>query len=199
MKKILFIIALTILAMAAFAESVAVIDMDVISKSEYITNAMKSLESQAIAIQKELQIRQENRFLGENEINELLNLVNANGDKDKIKAFQDTHQKRYDELQLLNQTKELTDEQKARMTELNNLVKKSGENFENRQKVLTESLHEADAKNSEIIMNALKAACEKVAKSKKIDIVIDKIDVYYGGVDITKDVINALPKPEKKK
>lgn len=198
MKKLLFIVALTVIACMAYAQSVAVIDMSIIEKSEYVTNTRSQLETEYIAAQRELQIRQENRFLSENEITDLIKLVASKGDQAKIKNYTDENNKRYDELQQLNQTKELSDEQKARLTELNNYAKKSGENFENREKVLSDNFGNLETANTDTIINAIKSACEKVAKSKKIDIVVEKTAVFYGGIDITKDVIAQLPKTDKK-
>ena len=197
MKKLLLVSALVLMSLCAFAQ-VAIIDMSVIAKSEYIQKANEEIGQMYMNAEKELQIRSENRFLGENEITELITLVNSKGDQNKIKEYQDTNTKRYDELQTLNQTKELTDEQKKRMSELTALTKKSGENFEARQKALAEQIETADAANSEKILNEVKAACEKVAKNKKLTLVIEKSSVFFGGTDITNDVINALPKSDKK-
>ncbi|MBQ0104783.1 MAG: OmpH family outer membrane protein [Armatimonadetes bacterium] len=194
MKKLLLILTLTLLSYAAMAQSVAVIDMSVIGKSDYVTNSTKELEAQYIKSQTELKIRQDCRFLGENEITELINLVVSKGDEAKIKEFQNTNDKRYDELQTLNQTKELTDEQKTRLQELNNITKKSGENFENRQNALADSFNALQEKKDAEIFDAIKTACEKVAKEKNYSIVIEKNSVFFGGDDITKDVIAALPK-----
>ncbi len=40
----------------------------------------------------------------------------------------------------------------------------------------------------------INAAIEKVAKAKKVTVVLNKAAVFYGGTDITEDVIQALKK-----
>ena len=194
MKKLIFILIIISIACCAFAQKIAVIDMQTIYKSEFISNSYQELQAQSLIYENECKIRQDNLFLGENEITDLINLVTNKGDQAKIKEYLDTNSKRYDELQVLNQTKTLTDEQKNRLTELNNLQKKSAENLENKVKTFKENLESIEAKKSEEIETALKEACEKVAKDKKYSAVIIKEAIFFGGDDITKDVIAALPK-----
>lgn len=198
MKKLLLILALAVITCAAYAQSVATIDSSVIMKSEFVEKTSAELETTGQQYQTELQIRQENLFLTENEINDLLNLVNSKGDQNKIKALQDANIQRSNEYQTLNQTKTLTDEQKTRQTELANYTKKSKENLENKANLFNENMNNLITKKREEIDNAIISACEKVAKDKKYSIVIEKNAVFYGGIDITKDVIAALPKVENK-
>lgn len=198
MKKLLLILALAVITCSAYAQGVATIDMNTIMKSEYVEKSFAEIETTGQKYQTEIQIRQENLFLTENEINDLLNLVNNKGDQTKIKELQDKNIERSNEYQTLNQTKTLKDEQKTRQTELANYTKKSKENLENKANLYTENMENLVSKKREETDNAIKAACEKVAKDKKYSIVIEKTAVFYGGIDITKDVIAALPKPDKK-
>ena len=163
-------------------------------KSEYITKSYSELETQNNNFQKEIQIRQDNLFLGENEITDLINLAQNNGDQAKISEYQTTNNKRYEELNLLNQTKDLTEEQKNRLTELNNLRKKSNENLQSRAETLGEQMQSLMSKKGSEIEAAIMSACEKIAKEKNYSIVVNKDAIFYGGIDITKDVIAALPK-----
>lgn len=198
MRKLLLILALATITCFAYAQNVATVDMSTIMKSEYVEKSFAEIDATGQKYQTEIQIRQENLFLTENEINDLLNLVNSKGDQAKIKALQDENIKRSNEYQTLNQTKTLTDEQKTRQTELANYTKKSKENLENKANIFTENMESLVAKKREEIDKAIMTACEKIAKDKKYSIVIEKTSVFYGGIDITKDVIGALPKPEKK-
>ena len=198
MKKLLLLLSLIILGSMAYAQEIAVVDMSVIYKSEYVTNAFNSLQEIQTAGEKEMQIRSENLFLGENELNELLNLVKTNGSQAQIKEYQDNNTKRYEELQVLNQTKTLSDEQKARLTELNNINKKAKENAENRYKKLSEEIQTLAEEKEKEVQKTILDVCEKIAKEKKYSLVIEKSAVFYGGNDITKDIISQLPKVEKK-
>ena len=194
MKKLVLVLTIVLLGSYVFAQQIAYIDTSVIMKSEYITKSYSELETQNNTFQKEIQIRQDNLFLGENEITDLLNLVQNNGDQAKITEYQTTNNKRAEELNLLNQTKDLTEEQKNRLTELNNLRKKSNENLQSRAEALGEQMQSLMAKKGAEMEEAIMSACEKVAKEKNYSIVVNKDAIFYGGEDITKDVIAALPK-----
>ena len=130
MKKLLLVLTIVLVAGGVFAQQIAYIDTSVIMKSEFITKSYSELEAQNNIFQNEIQIRQYNLFLGENEITDLINLAQNNGDQAKISEYQTTNNKRVEELNLLNQTKDLTEDQKNRLTELNNLRMKANENIE---------------------------------------------------------------------
>ena len=194
MKKLLFALTILLIAGGVFAQQIAFIDTSVIMKSEFITKSYAEIESQNEIYQNEIQIRQQNLFLGENEVADLVNLVATKGDQAKITEYQNTNKKRRDELDVLNQTKSLTDEQRNRLTELNNLNKKSKENLENRANALGESMQALITKKEGEVRDAIMSTCEKIAKEKNYSIVVDKSAIFYGGEDITKDVIAGLPK-----
>jgi len=194
MKKLLLILTIVLVAGGVFAQQIAYIDTSVIMKSEFITKSYSELEAQNNIFQKEIQIRQDNLFLGENEITDLINLAQNNGDQAKISEYQTTNNKRVEELNLLNQTKDLTEDQKNRLTELNNLRKKANENLQSRAEALGEQMQSLMSKKGAEIEEAIMSACEKIAKEKNYSIVVNKDAIFYGGVDITKDVIAALPK-----
>lgn len=194
MKKLLLVLTIILVTGGVFAQQIAYIDTSVIMKSEFITKSYSELEAQNNIFQKEIQIRQDNLFLGENEITDLINLAQNNGDQAKITEYQTTNNKRYEELNLLNQTKDLTEEQKNRLTELNNLRKKSNENLQSRAETLGEQMQSLMSKKGSEIEAAIMSACEKIAKEKNYSIVVNKDAIFYGGIDITKDVIAALPK-----
>ncbi len=194
MKKLLLVLTIVLVAGGVFAQQIAYIDTSVIMKSEFITKSYSELEAQNNIFQKEIQIRQDNLFLGENEITDLINLAQNNGDQAKISEYQTTNNKRVEELNLLNQTKDLTEDQKNRLTELNNLRKKANENLQSRAEALGEQMQTLMSKKGAEIEEAIMSACEKIAKEKNYSIVVNKDAIFYGGVDITKDVIAALPK-----
>ncbi len=194
MKKLIFVLTIVLIASSIFAQQIAYIDTSVVMKSEFITKSYAEIETQNEIYQNEIKIRQENLFLGENEVSDLVNLVENKGDQAKIKEYQDTNQKRIDELNVLNQTKSLTDDQRNRLTELNNYKKKSTENLQNRANALGESMQALITKKEDEVRDAIMSTCEKIAKEKNYSIVVDKSAIFYGGEDITKDVIAALPK-----
>lgn len=57
---------------------------------------------------------------------------------------------------------------------------------------LTKKAQDLNASRSVKVKAMVESAIKKIAASKKIDLVIDKQAVFYGGVDLTKDVVRQL-------
>jgi outer membrane protein len=94
-----------------------------------------------------------------------------------LREFQAERQK---DLDAKTKGKELTDEEKKQISEL---ISKYEEEIENKDKELTAKLFEE-----------IKLAIEKVAKRRGLILVVEKQSVFYGGIDITEEVIAELNK-----
>ncbi len=55
-------------------------------------------------------------------------------------------------------------------------------------------MREEEAKLMNPVLKEVNDTIAKVAKQKGVTIVVNKVLVYYGGIDLTQDVINALKK-----
>ncbi len=55
-------------------------------------------------------------------------------------------------------------------------------------------MREEEAKLMNPVLKEVNETIEKVAKQKGVTIVVNKVLVYYGGIDLTQDVVNALKK-----
>lgn len=55
-------------------------------------------------------------------------------------------------------------------------------------------MREEDAKLMNPVLKEVNDTIAKVAKQKGVTIVVNKALVYYGGIDLTQDVVNALKK-----
>lgn len=160
----------------------------------------------AQALNANLDIRDQHLLLAEAETNELLGLkskVNPNAaDKARIKALTDIERSRDDELKKLEQTRVLTDQQKARMKDLHDMIKKSKEAVE---AVYLDSDAKLRAKEDELRVKAnadISTAAATVAKLKRLDFIFAKNAVQpdgraaamlmFGGIDVTSDIIERL-------
>lgn len=71
------------------------------------------------------------------------------------------------------------------------------ENFKAKYEDMQQVLDQAQYTMYEKLKSDINLAIKEVAKEKKMDIVLDKQVVYYGGVDITDDVAKFLTGVEK--
>lgn len=55
-------------------------------------------------------------------------------------------------------------------------------------------MREEEAKLMNPVLKEVNETIEKVAKQKGVTVVVNKVLVYYGGIDLTQDVVNALKK-----
>jgi len=193
MKKLLFVFVVALLAQMAFAQSIAVIDFAKVFDSDYVKNSYSALQKQEADIKQELTIRQANVYLSENEMEDLVKLILTKGDAAKIKELQDNNTKRYDELQTLAQTRVLNDTQKARLSELNALEKKSKTNLQGKIDAYSKTFEASVSAKEAEVRSTVVDVCKKIAQEKSYSIVVEKSAVIYGGVDITNDVIKQLP------
>lgn len=144
-----------------------------------------------------LNVRNQNLMLSDEEIKELVDLK-AKGaaateqDKARIQALEKISRDRDDEFSKLQNTTTLTDQQKARMKELQDMQQKSKETgnalardyesqFQSKMQALSDK---ADADVLDVI--------KKVAEAKGLTQVFVKAALLYGGTDITDEVISKL-------
>lgn len=104
-----------------------------------------------------------------------------NKEKDKIT-------KREEELEIMGKeaTKEAADKVKAMKKE-----------FQEKFTLLQQELDKSQYIAYQNIKTDISTAISNVAETRKIDTVVDKAVVYFGGEDITKDVIEFLSEAEK--
>jgi outer membrane protein len=194
--------ALTALSFApvlAAESSVSLGYVDVTTVFDQYTKTAKvkaDLESYGKQLEQKLQIMDANRMLDENDLNMLVTLATkpnpTDKDKEQIKVLQDKEKALDAELKTLQSKAEPTDQEKARQKELMDRAYKSGENL---KKMSQSADTEFNAKKEGVlteIRNDILKAVEDVAKQKNIGVVIDKIAVFYGGVDLTQPVIDKL-------
>lgn len=143
-----------------------------------------------------LDIRAQNMMLDENEIKELIDLKTkakpTDADTARIKALTDIERAKGEELKKLQETKDLNDQQKARLKELQDL---DGKSKQTGNALIKDYDAQYQSKMVELqgkIDTELLAAVTKVAEAKTMTMILDKQGVLIGGVDVTDDVISRL-------
>ena len=138
------------------------------------------------------------KLLDEAEGKELMDLKvmenPADKDKDRMKALEDKERALDAELKDLQSKKEPTDQDKARLKELQDISAASDNTLLKLNEDYTKQLR---AKNEELakeIRDDMLKAIETVAGENKINVVLDKIAVLYGGMDLTEAVTKELNK-----
>jgi Skp family chaperone for outer membrane proteins len=147
--------------------------------------------------------RKANRLLSTEEFNQLMDLeTKANpttDDKKKTEQIKELSRQREQELEGLQQKKDLTTADRDRLNELQDQIGKTDSALQSDQDKYQK---EIDKRKSDFIQQGLQdiqAKVASVAKSKGISIVFtrnlgDAMFVIYSEVDVTEDVITALNK-----
>jgi len=104
-----------------------------------------------------------------------------NGEKEKITAKEN---------EFLGETKELDEEEEKKL-------KKMQQDFQNKFQILQQELDKSQYIAYQNIKTDVSMAIKNVAQLNNINTILDKAVVYYGGKDITKDVIEFLSGTEK--
>ena len=159
---------------------------------QYMEDLDKLRESLAL----KLEIRGQNTMLDGNEIKELIDLKTkenpAEADKARIKTLEDTERAKDAELKGLQENKELNEQQKARLQELQDMQKMSKDTL---NAIAKDCEDQWQTKTQEFDAKAvadLREAINKVAQDKGFTVVLDKAAVFFGGTDLTDDVIARL-------
>ena len=161
-----------------------------------IKQYMEDLDEFRGSLALKLEIYGQNTMLDGNEIKELIDLKTketpTEADKTRIKTLEDTERARDAELKGLQENKELNEQQKARLQELQDMQKMSKDTLNAIAKDYDEQwqtkTQEFDAK----AVADLREAINTVAQDKGFTLVLDQAAVFFGGTDITDDVIAKL-------
>lgn len=113
-------------------------------------------------------------------------------EKEQIKAIEDRERALDSEQKDLQSKKDLTDVEKARLAELQDMAAKSTEELNKLSVSLQTKFNERQAALTEDIRKDIINAVDAVAKEKGLSVVVDKIAVITGGVDITQQVLEKL-------
>jgi Skp family chaperone for outer membrane proteins len=140
----------------------------------------------------EIQERVALRLLTPDELKEYQNLqavvAPSEEQKRKMEQLRAVAQARESELKALAALSNPTDDEKKRLADLQELAAKSAPEI---QELRTRAREEVNARNKELsdkIERTIQQALAAVAKDKRLDLVLDKQLVLWGGVDITADL-----------
>lgn len=108
------------------------------------------------------------------------------------KTAQAQMQKELQEYQaaFVDRQKKIQEAQKAGKSQAE--LKEMTEKFEKELAPLKEKATNLEQRLSKDVKSKIEAKINAIAKNKKVDVVVDKAVVLYGGVDLTNDVIKAL-------
>jgi Skp family chaperone for outer membrane proteins len=182
---------------AALEPKVGVVDgRKIDDNAPRVKQYMEELDAMANLLKTKLDIRAQNTMLDENEINELISLKTkdkaTDADTARIKALTDIERSKDEELRKLQETKDLNEQQKARLQELMNLQQKSKDMGNALSKDYDGQYQSKAVELQGKIDTDVRAAVAKVAEAKGLSLVFDKSVVVYGGIDITDDVVARL-------
>ncbi|MFQ3549273.1 MAG: OmpH family outer membrane protein [Armatimonadota bacterium] len=188
----------TLFTSCVFSQTIGVVDEDLIySEAPKIKQYMSELDKMKEEFKTKLDIRSQTLMLNETEINEIIDLkMKAQPtaqEKARIAELEAEGKKRDEELRTLIEIKDPNDQQRARLKELQDIQTKAKNTG---QAVAEDYDKQWQAKVKELDQKALAdidAAVKEVAQAKGLSVVLAKAAVYYGGVDITQDVIQKLP------
>jgi outer membrane protein len=151
------------------------------------------------ARQAQLQDRMAVRLLSADELKEYQNLqaVVAPSDEQKkrMEQLRAVAQTREDELTGLQRVTSPTEDQKKRLAELQGLGDKSSQEISQLQQRLSDEINARNKELSEKLNKKIEAALEAVAKDKRMDYILAKDAVLYGGRDLTNEVLAKLNAP----
>lgn len=206
-KRSFEVVIATLIAVAALSfspvkaadaqASFGYVDVSIVFEQYSKTTKTKAdLESFAGQLELQLQTIDSHRLLDENDLNELVSLVvkpnPTEKEKERIKALQDKEKSLDAELKGFQNKSEPTDQEKARQKEL---MGRSAKSEETLKKMSQSADSEFNSKKESLlteIRNDFMKAVEEVAKQKKVGFVVDKVAVFYGGIDLTQPVLEKL-------
>ncbi len=161
-----------------------------------IKQHMEELEKFAQTLRLKLETRGQNTMLNEAEIKELIDLKTkqspTEADKARIKTLEDTERTRDEELKNLQEKKDLSPDDSARLKELQAMQSKSKDAA---SAIARDYQEQYDAKTQDTQTQSIadmREAITTVGKDKGYALVFDKAAVFFGGTDITDQVIAKL-------
>ena len=184
-------------ARAADEITIGVVDVQKIySDAPRIKQYMAELAQFGDTLQKKIGIRSQNIMLDDTEIRELIDLetkeTKTDQDTSRIKELQDIERGRDAEFKDLQSRNDLDEQQKARLNELQDMQQDSKVTREEIAKDYEDQWQKKTQEYDADMVADIKEAINKVAEDKKFTFMLDKVAVFFGGVDATDDVIAKL-------
>jgi Skp family chaperone for outer membrane proteins len=183
--------------MAADGIAVGIVDVTkVYAEAPRIKQLRETLDKHTQDLSQRLEIRGQNLMLTEEQVRQLIDLKTktnpTEADKAQIKQLTDQEKALDEELKNLQGTAQLDDRQKARLAELTDLQKKSKSTGEQMEKDYNSQLQNEARELEAKAANEIDQVIKKVAGEKKLSFVFAKDAVFFGGTDITTQVIDGL-------
>lgn len=184
-------------AQGATQPAVGVVDVQKAFNEYKVTTASnEEINRMVESFRRELDIRASHRLLTEEEIKQLVQLRSksplTDADRSRIDELERISKQRDEELNALSNKSDLTEQERARLKELRDLANRNDANGRTLAEDYSQQVEQRKSQLSDKITADLREAIAKVAQSKGLATVVDKIAVLYGGVDITEDVIKTL-------
>lgn len=184
-------------AQGATQPAVGVVDVQKAFNEYKVTTASnEEINRMVESFRRELDIRASHRLLTEEEVKQLVQLRSksplTDADRSRIDELERISKQRDEELNALSNKSDLTEQERARLKELRDLANRNDANGRTLAEDYSQQVEQRKSQLSDKITADLREAIAKVAQSKGLATVVDKIAVLYGGVDITEDVIKTL-------
>lgn len=146
--------------------------------------------------QGQLQQRMSVRLLRDDELKEYQNLTSVvaptDDQKRRLEELRALAEKRENELNGLSRLSDPTPEEKQRLTELQAVADKADEEISGLQQRLADEINQRNKELSEKLNQKIEAALAAVAREKRVDYILSKDAVLYGGRDLTDEVLAKL-------
>jgi Skp family chaperone for outer membrane proteins len=198
------VVAAVVMAAAAVGAAFAVDTVGYVNVQEVFqgydrtTKSNAELDALSKSLVAKLQVLEENMLLSHDDLEELVVLrTKANisdSEKGRMKSLQDKEIGLEKELADLSAKKEPTSQEQARLKELQDRKADAKVDAEKIRDDSEKMFKEKSKELSAAIRDDIVKAIEAVAKDKKLNVIVDKEAVLYGGVDVTKDVLSKLKK-----
>lgn len=136
------------------------------------------------------------RLLSEEELKEYQNLkavaAPADDQKQRLEQLRAVAETRENELNSLSRLTSPSEEEKKRLSDLKTLADKSSAEIEQLQKRLSDEINARNKELSEKLNQKIESALAAVAKDKRVEFILAKDAVLYGGRDLTNDILTKL-------
>lgn len=198
---VMSLVLLALLIPAALAQAqeprVGVVDMaKVLEGYKEFQDSDQQYKTFLAERQQQLQERMAVRLLSEEELKEYQNLkavaAPADEQKKRLEQLRAVAETRENELNTLSRLPSPSEEEKKRLSDLKAVADKSSAEIEQLQKRLSDEINARNKELSEKLNQKIEAALAAVAKDKRVDLILAKDAVLYGGRDLTDEVLTKL-------